>query len=77
MIIDDKITDQKLQYHTNMLTISALSSDIIDKQKQQGRVIEQAKFAYFPLGKSLENQTKTMEDQGGKQITAIESRTEK
>ena len=51
MIIDDKITDQKLQYDTNMLTkVSALSSGIIDKQEYQDRVLQQAKFAYFPLG---------------------------
>ena len=30
-------------------------------------IIEQAKFNYSPLGKSLENQTKTIKDQGEKQ----------
>ena len=33
----------------------------------EGRIIEQAKFNYSPLGKSLENQTKTIKDQGEKQ----------
>ena len=56
---------------------TALSSDIIDKQEYHDRVIEQAKFAYFPLVKSLEKQAKMIEDQGGKQIKAIESRAEK
>ena len=37
----------------------------------QRRVIEQAKFAYSPLGKAFEKQTKTIEDQGKKQIDAI------
>ena len=35
-------------------------------------MIEQAQFAYFPLGKAFEKQTKTIEDQGKKQIKAIE-----
>ena len=35
-------------------------------------MIEQAKFAYSPLGKAFEKQTKTIEDQGKKKIKAIE-----
>ena len=31
-----------------------------------------AKFAYSPLGKAFEKQTKTIEDQGEKQIQTIE-----
>ena len=38
----------------------------------QRRVIEQAKFIYFPLEKALEKQTKTIEEQSRKQIKAIE-----
>ena len=38
--------------------------------KQQ--IIEQAKFTYSPLGKTFEKQTKTIEDQGEKQIKAIQ-----
>ena len=38
--------------------------------KQQ--IIEQAKFTYCPLGKAFEKQTKTIEDQGEKQIKAIQ-----
>ena len=34
-------------------------------------MIEQAKFTYFSLGKSLENK-KMIEDQGKKQVKAIE-----
>ena len=33
---------------------------------------EQAKFTYSPLGKALEKQTKMSEDQGKKQIKAVE-----
>ena len=35
-------------------------------------MIEQAKFTYFPTGKALEKQAKTIENQGKKQIKAIE-----
>ena len=84
MTVDDKIRDQKLQYDINreVAKISELSSGIIDKYEyltgeellppDQRRDIEQAKFTYSPLGKTLENQTKTIEDQGEKQIKAIE-----
>ena len=35
-------------------------------------MIEQAQFAYSPLGKAFEKQTNTIEDHGKKQIKAIE-----
>ena len=38
--------------------------------KQQ--IIEQAKLTYSPLGKAFEKQTKTIKDQGEKQIEAIQ-----
>ena len=38
----------------------------------QQQIIEQAKFTYFPLGKAFEKQTKTIKDQGEKQIKAIQ-----
>ena len=37
------------------------------------QIIEQAKFTYFPLGKASEKQTKTIEDQEGKQIKSIQN----
>ena len=43
----------------------------------QSRMIEQAKFAYSPLEKVLEKQTKTIEDQGRKQIDAIMNQNNK
>ena len=82
--IDDKIRDEKLQYDINWeaAKISALSSGKINKYKHltgeeilpsdQRRVIEQAKFAYSPLGKPFEKQTKTNQDKGKKQIKALE-----
>ena len=54
--------------------ISALSFRKIDKYEYvtseeillsyQSRIIEQVEFAYFPLGKAFEKQTKTIEKQG-------------
>ena len=72
----------------NILTeagkISALSSGKIYKYKyftgeeilpsNQRQIIEQAKFAYSPLGKAFEKQTKTIKDQGEKQIKALEDK---
>ena len=42
--------------------------DLIKKQQ-----IEQAKFAHSPLGKTFENQIKTIEDQGEKEIKTIQN----
>ena len=83
MTIKDQIRDEKLQYDINReaAKISALSSGKIDKYEyligedilpsNQYQIIEQAKFTYSPLGKSFEKQTKTIEDQGKKQIDAL------
>ena len=84
MTIEDQIKDEKLQYDINReaAKISALSSGKIDKYEyltgdeilssNQQQIIEQAKFTYSPLGKAFENQTKIIEDQGKKQIKAIQ-----
>ena len=37
----------------------------------QKQIMEQAKFAYSPLGKAFEKQTKTIEDQDKKQVDAL------
>ena len=37
------------------------------------KIIEQAKFIYSLLGKGFEKQIKTIEDQGEKQIKAIQN----
>ena len=39
----------------------------------QKQMIEQAKFTYFPLGKVLQKQIKTIEDQAEKQIEALKN----
>ena len=79
----DQIRYEKLQYDINReaAKISALSSGKIDKYKyltgedilasNQQQIIEQAKFTYSSLGKAFEKQTKTIEDQGKKQIDAL------
>ena len=73
-----RIRDEKLQYNINReaTKISTLSSGKINKYKyhtgeeilpsDQRRVIEKAKFTYFPLGKAFKKQTKVTEDQDKK-----------
>ena len=39
----------------------------------QQQIIEQAKFTYSPLEKAFEKQTKTIEDQGKKQVDALKT----
>ena len=83
MTIKDQLKDEKLQYDINReaAKISALSSGKIDKYEyltgkeilpsNQQQIIEQAKFTYSPLGKAFEKQTKTIEDQGKKQVDVL------
>ena len=86
MTIEDQIKDEKLQYDTNReaAKISALSSGKLDKYEyltgeeilpsNQQQIIQQAKFNYSPLGKALKKQRKTIEDQGEKQVKAIQDK---
>ena len=85
MTIEDQIKDEKLQYDINReaAKMSALSSGKLDKYEyltgeeilpsNQQQLIQQAKFNYSPLGKAIEKQRKTIEDQGEKQAVALES----
>ena len=85
MTIEDRIKDEKLQNDINReaAKISALSSDKLDKYEyitgeeilpsNQQQIIQQAKFNYSPLGKAIEKQRKTIEDQGEKQVVALKS----
>ena len=85
MTIEDQIKDEKLQYDINreVAKISALSSGKLDKYEyltgeeilpsNQQQIIQQAKFTYSPLGKAFEKQIKTINDQGEKQVVALES----
>ena len=84
MTIEDQIQDEKLQSDINRETakISALSSGKPDKYEyltgeeivpsNQQQIIQQAKFNYSPLGKAIEKQRKTIEDQGKEQVKAIQ-----
>ena len=85
MTIDDQVRDEKLLYDINKeaAKISALSSGEIDKYEyltgeeilpsNQQQIIEQANFTYSLLDKAFEKQTKTIKDQGEKQVDALES----
>ena len=83
MTIDEKIRDEKLQCDIDReaAKISALSSNKIHKYEyltgkeilpsSNQQIIEQARFTYSPLGKAFEKQIKTIEDQGKKQVDAL------
>ena len=85
MTIEDQIKDEKLQYDIirEAAKISALSSGKLDKYEyltgeeilpsNQQQIIQQAKFTYYPLGKALEKQIKTIEDQGEQQVNALKT----
>ena len=84
MTIDDKIKDEKLQYDINRETakISALPSTKVDRYEyitgeevlpfNQSKIIKQYKFTYSALGKAFEKEIKTTEEQGNKQVKALE-----
>ena len=83
MTINDQIKDEKLLYNINREAAKkpSLSSgklhkyeyltgeDILPSNQQQ--IIEQIKFTYSPLGKTFDKQIKTIEDQGKKQVDAL------
>ena len=83
MTINDQIRNEKLQYDVGReaAIISALLSGKIHKYEylpgedilpsNQQQIIEQARFTYSPLGKAFEKQIKTIEDQGKKQVEAL------
>ena len=79
------MTIDRLQYYNRQTAkVSALSSGKLDKYEyltgeevlpsNQQRIIEQAKFTYSTLGKAFEKQTKAIEDQGKKQVKAIQDK---
>ena len=89
MTIGDKITDGKLQYDINReaAKISASSSVKIDKNEylkgeeilpsDQSGITEETKCTYSALRKGFEKQTKTIEEQGKKQIDAMKIQSKK
>ena len=89
MTIINKMRDEKLQYDINReaAKVSALSYGKVDKYEyligkeilppDQRRAIKQSMFAYSPLGKAFEKQTKTIEKQGKKQVDALTNLNER
>ena len=85
MTVNDQIRNEKLQYDINReaAKISALPSgkiykyeyltgeDILPSNQQQ--ITEQAKFTYSLLEKAFEKKIKAIEDQGKKQVDALEN----
>ena len=83
MTINDQIRDEKPQYNINREATkkSALSSGETHKYEyftgenilpsNQQQIIEQGRFTYSPLGKALEKQIKTIEDQGQKEFKVL------
>ena len=53
----DMILTEKQQKYQHYLSVK-----LINLPSDQSRIIEQAKFTYYPLGKAFERQTKTIED---------------
>ena len=88
MTINEQIEDEKIQYDVNRKSakISVLSSGKVDKYEYltaeeillsiKKEIIEQAKFIYSPLGKAFEKQIKIIEEQGKRQIKAIQNQGE-
>ena len=76
MTIEDQIRDEKLQYDINReaAKISALSSGKIDKHEYlTGEEILPSNQKQITEEKAFEKQTKTIEDQGKKQVDALKS----
>ena len=81
MTTDDQIKDEKLQYDINReaAKISALlpGKNNLTGQKilpsNQKQIIEQAKFIYCSSGKAFKKQTKTVQDQGKKQVDILKT----
>ena len=83
MTIFDQIKDEKLQYDIDReaAKIAALSSGKIHKyeyltgeetlRSNQQQTIEQSRFTCSPLGKAFVKQIKRIEDQGQKQVEAL------
>ena len=86
MTIEDQNRDEKLQYDINReaVKISLVSSGKIDKYEyltgeeillsNQQQILEQTKFTYSPLGKSFQEQIKTIKEQGEKQVKTFQDK---
>ena len=73
MILIVKQLKYQLYHQVKFINMNILlvTEDILQSNQQQ--IIEQAKFTYSPLGKALDKQIKLIENQGKKQIDALET----
>ena len=62
--------EKQLKYESNIKHECLTGEEIWPSNQQQ--IIEQVKFTYSPLGKAFEKEIKTNEDQGEKQIKAMQ-----
>ena len=63
MILTEKEQKYQNYYPEKLININILPfKEILPSNQRQ--IIEQAKFAYSPLGKAFEKQTNTIEEQG-------------
>ena len=67
MILIERL--QKYQLYHQVKYEYLTGEEILSSNQQQ--IIQQAKFTNSPLGKTFKKQTKTIEDQGKKQIDAL------
>ena len=70
-ILIGRLLKYQLYHQAKLINNEYLTGEEILPSNQQ-QIIEQAKFTYSPLGQVFEKQTKTIKDQGEKQIKAIQ-----
>ena len=72
MILMEKQLKYQLNHQENFTNMNILLVKIY-YYLINNKIIEQARFTYSPLGKAFEKQIKTIEDQGKKQVDALEN----
>ena len=70
MILTERLQIYRLYHLAKLISMNIL---LVKKYCLliNNKIIEQAKFTYSPLEKTFEKQTKTIEDQGEKQVDAL------
>ena len=71
MILIEKLLKYKLFHQAKLISMNILQ--VKKYYHLINNIIEQAKFTYSPLGKAFEKQIETIEDQGKKQVEALEN----
>ena len=70
LILIEKQPKYRLYHQVKHVNMNILLVKILPSNQQQ--IIEHTKFTYSPLGNDFEKQIKTIEDQGQKQVEALE-----